>query len=122
MLMDKIANPLDPGPTRSHRSKFLTGKSHELAINFAITAGQEKGQCGRRHLAHKCFFRLRSEKIRFATVPDYGKIAKMDCAGGGVQPSAMIAKRIVIVLDRQIGLYSEILSRLQSGLTRGMNS
>jgi hypothetical protein len=62
------------------------------------------------------------EKIRVAAVRDYGVIAKLDYAGGRIQPSAMIAERIEIVLDWQIGLKLDILCHHQSGLARAMNS
>jgi|HubBroStandDraft_2_1064218.scaffolds.fasta_scaffold645701_1 hypothetical protein len=62
------------------------------------------------------------EKIRVAAVRDYGMIAKLDYAGGRIQPSAMIAERIEIVLDWQIGLKLDILCHHQSGLARAMNS
>src|SRR5580704_15823572 len=94
MLMDEITNRLDLAPTRSDRPEFFPRESHELAINFAITARQEIRRCGRRYLAHKFWFRLSGEKIRFATVRDYTMIAKLDYAGRRIQSSAAITKRI----------------------------
>src|ERR1700721_3119637 len=122
MLMDEIANRLDSAPARSDRPKFRPSKTHEFAINFAITAGQKKSQCDRWHLTHRLFSRVRSEKVRFTIVPNQGVITQTNYPGRRIQPSATIAERIQIILDRENGFSMEIFRHFQSGLTRGMDA
>ena len=118
MLMDLIANRLNPFPSRACLTKGTAGEMHKLAINLTISAWQKELQDGRRELRDIQLCRLRRVYIELTAVTDDCLAAKAERTGRGIDPPAMVAESVVIFFDMKIWIGRKPLGFNEVGHTR----
>src|ERR1700732_3208057 len=102
MSMNKIANRLDPFPSRSGLPKVKPGKVHQLAVNFTVPAGQQKSEQRSGQFADLQLLRLRCVGIGFAVVTDDGLAKQAERAARGIDAAAVIAESVIVLFDGEI--------------------